>query len=799
MSKFTSRPRSYVGVQAPTPPNFLREKRDPTQRDNKNYNIGDIWLTNNERLFMLFDLNGGLANWVELYPAGASAASQFPADVGIAVAVNNSVNVYGGNNINTAGVGNDLTINLDDNVSLIGTLSIPILGEGIVTVDGAGLIGSSAGTDGQVIIGATGAAPDWGNITSSDGSVVVVEGPNSIDLRAVGGGGGGGISQFDADIGSALPAMGIINVYGGTNINTDAAVDTMYINLDDNVSLAGSLTISTFTDGVVVSDATGLLSYSAGTDGQVLIGSTAGVPAWNNVISSDGTITITDGANSIDLTVTGGAPVGTVTGISDDIGGVATPAAGIIQIAGGDNINTALSGMSVITVNLDESIYQPVTNAAGTQGLYALGGLDFMHAYGGDNTFLGIQAGNRTLTTADYNVGIGSSALSGLTTGEYNTAVGSNAGSSITDSDYNTAIGSAAFESATTSNDYNTAIGYEAMGGVINNNSSNVGIGYRALYANTANGIVYNTVVGSLAAETLVGGDGNVILGYNAANNLVGGDENIIIGYNSGSAYTGIESNNILIGSNLSGVLGDSDTIRIGVNGTHDRTYIAGVYDGTVTGSVPKLVGVDSTGKLGALSAGADGQVLIGSGTGAAAWANITSTGGTINITNGPGTINLEVSGAVDFTYSFLGLQAANVANVTGDNTTYFIGFSSALTEIFDTGNNYNPGGGGVPATFTAPIDGIYYLECSILVTSLAVTTTYTNQLEIITDNRTYSCYNTLLGSNATQSIVYSTMADMSAGHTATFRFRANVTGSGKTVGVGATDTFVCGHLIRGT
>jgi len=48
-------------------------------------------------------------------------------------------------------------------------------------------------------------------------------------------------------------------------------------------------------------------------------------------------------------------------------------------------------------------------------------------------------------------------------------------------------------------------------------------------------------------------------------------------------------------------------------------------------------------------------------------------------------------------------------ANVTGDGTVHYIGSVTATTEVFDQDGSFNPGNGaGTPATFTAPVNGIY-------------------------------------------------------------------------------------------
>jgi endosialidase-like protein len=60
--------------------------------------------------------------------------------------------------------------------------------------------------------------------------------------------------------------------------------------------------------------------------------------------------------------------------------------------------------------------------------------------------------------------------------------------------------------------------------------------------------------------------------------------------------YTSDESNNILIGANVFGVIGESNTIRIGTT-DQTATFIAGIFGKTSSGGTP--VYINSNGKLG--------------------------------------------------------------------------------------------------------------------------------------------------------------------------------------------------------
>ena len=93
----------------------------------------------------------------------------------------------------------------------------------------------------------------------------------------------------------------------------------------------------------------------------------------------------------------------------DGLIAIPDPANGYINIYGGEpyggnplyvNIYTDHYNPAdpyTLNVNLKRSINQPITNATASEGMYALGGHDFLHAYGTDTTMCGIDAGNRTL------------------------------------------------------------------------------------------------------------------------------------------------------------------------------------------------------------------------------------------------------------------------------------------------------------------------------------------------------------------------------------------------------------------
>ena len=238
-----------------------------------------------------------------------------------------------------------------------------------------------------------------------------------------------------------------------------------------------------------------------------------------------------------------------------------------------------------------------------------------------DNTAVGMGALNLNSETSE-NTAIGYQAL--YNGGNFCTAVGSEA-LMQNQGDRNTAIGYGAlmtsfgsentatgFQALTSGGNYNTAVGTRALQGNDNTGNDNSAFGRSALL-NNINGND-NTAVGlgslrsnthgnynvSLGAYSLYGnttGFGNVATGDSALQNVTSGKYNIAMGFDAGQNITA-GYNNIDIGS--SGTSGDeSNTIRLGKQGTQTQTYIAGIYGAPVSGVD---VVVASNGRLGVMT-----------------------------------------------------------------------------------------------------------------------------------------------------------------------------------------------------
>lgn len=233
--------------------------------------------------------------------SGGLDAQTFITDAGSATSVANTITIVGGAGLHTSGVGSTVTIGISfptipsvlqgdilfaSGVNTItrlaknttstrylvntGTDNNPEWGQvdlsngvtGVLPVANGGtgassltdhgvLIGSgtaavsvaAVGTDGQVLLGATGADPAFATLTSSGGTITFTPGANTLNLES----GSAVAVQFDGDSGSAVPSSGVLTVAGGTNITTSAATSIMTVNLDAAISLATSVTSPLYT------------------------------------------------------------------------------------------------------------------------------------------------------------------------------------------------------------------------------------------------------------------------------------------------------------------------------------------------------------------------------------------------------------------------------------------------------------------------------------------------------------------------------------------------------------------------
>ena len=212
-----------------------------------------------------------------------------------------------------------------------------------------------------------------------------------------------------------------------------------------------------------------------------------------------------------------------------------------------------------------------------TAGNVIKGTSRFIHDFGIANTFVGINAGNFSMTGA-LNSGFGNSALTAITTGNNNTAVGTNALAANTTGSNNTATGTGALAVNTTGTN-NTAVGTGAL--TANTiGQRNTAIGTNTLTSNTIG--LSNTAVGYDALFTNVQGQSNTAVGRNtlrlnvASSNTAVGD-NALATNTTGSRNTAVgvvalENNtigrfNTAVGDNaLNSLQDDDDNVAVGAS-----------------------------------------------------------------------------------------------------------------------------------------------------------------------------------------------------------------------------------------
>ena len=249
------------------------------------------------------------------------------------------------------------TINLD----LVQPVSVAYGGTGqtVLTVFGV-LIGegsnsvnvTAAGTNGQVLIASSTGDPQFANITSSGGTLTFTFGYNSLNIEvnapgftfhtpwtvSEGGTGQTVLTTYGVLIGEGSnnvnvtaagtngqvliasstgdPAFSAITSTGGTltftfgnnSLNVDLAIDGFTFLNPWPVQNGGTGRTILTTYGVLVGEGSNNVNVTAaGTNGQVLIASSTGDPAFSTITSTGGTLTFTFGNNSlnVDLAIDG--------------------------------------------------------------------------------------------------------------------------------------------------------------------------------------------------------------------------------------------------------------------------------------------------------------------------------------------------------------------------------------------------------------------------------------------------------------------------------------------------------------
>lgn len=297
--------------------------------------------------------------------------------------------------------------------------------------------------------------------------------------------------------------------------------------------------------------------------------------------------------------------------------GTVTPAAGSFTIAGGTNVTTSGSG-STVTINATgggtANFYNVPTTTALNVGTYQINSVQFVHAYGTNNSFFGSGAGNFTMTATE-NVAVGTNSMDAMNNGNSNVAVGYEALGASSGGIGNVAIGRDALTASTTGG-YNIAIGYKALD-ASTTLSSNIAIGKNALGATTSSGTGYNLVIGNDSGIAGANLDRNTVVGHNSLTRVVAGDDNVAVGSDTLRSNTD-SLGNVAIGSgamgnNTGGIANYNVSVGMqtlfAVDTGSDNTCI-GTFSGNdiTTGNDNTAIGKDS---LSVITTGSD-NIAVG-------------------------------------------------------------------------------------------------------------------------------------------------------------------------------------------
>jgi trimeric autotransporter adhesin len=194
-----------------------------------------------------------------------------------------------------------------------------------------------------------------------------------------------------------------------------------------------------------------------------------------------------------------------------------------------DTSNTFLTlNQSNGQVNILRSLRLENTTSS-TTGVIFKDALRFLHTYGIENTFLGINSGNFTMTGLGFNTAVGGYSLNMNTTGNQNSAFGNYSLFSNTAGSHNSAFGVQSLYSNSTANN-NSAFGYSTLQ-YNTAGESNSAFGNSSLYSNT-NG-TSNSAFGNFSLNSNTFGNSNSAFGCFALQFNTTGSNNTAIGYDA--------------------------------------------------------------------------------------------------------------------------------------------------------------------------------------------------------------------------------------------------------------------------
>ena len=423
------------------------------------------------------------------------------------------------------------------------------------------------------------------------------------------------ITQNTSDIAtnSGISAGNTANITTNTN---NITTNTTNIATNSGVGVQNATDITTNATNIATNSGVGVQNASDITDHLAVFATHSGADdahhakytdeeaqdAVGNIMSGEGTVTVTydDGGDTITISGAAGGGSGETNTMSN-LGageGVYYQKAGVDfemkSLIGGDNI-TLTSTTSGITISgggggaadhgdltglADDDHTQYILHTYGTGTNNIVGGANAGASMtnAGDTILLGKDAGE-SITDGQKNIFIGTDTGQAMTRGDLNVFIGYQTGANNT-GDWNVAVGAGA-HLGSGSADSNTLVGYQAgtsittgddnvflghsAGLMITGGGGNIGIGKQAGY----NGASYNVCVGNQAGYNFTSGaNSNTIIGAGAGLNINGGDYVVCLGRNAGP--TANQSQKLYIDIEASDtplIYGDFVTDEVRING----------------------------------------------------------------------------------------------------------------------------------------------------------------------------------------------------------------------------------------
>lgn len=696
-----------------------------------------------------------------------SSSFQIVANTGTAGAIGGLLNILSPSDESsfffTSATGNQITLQatvLDPSVGGLGSSSITI--NSLIYGQGTNPVGAlPPGTDGEALIAATGGLPFFNTFTSSDGSLTFTFGPNSLNMDVSGplvptlpldpsdgGTGQSVLTLYGVLIGegslpihtTAVGTNGQLLIASSTGDPVFATVTSIgktltfkrsYNSLNIEVNFLGNTflnpwpvdnggtgnTVFTAHSVLIGEGSLKIGTTNVGTDGQLLIASTTGNPAFARVTSSAHTLTFTVGQNSLNIDVD--LSVLTFNNLllvpSGGTGDTSLTARGVLIGEGSNNIfvtPAGTNGQVLIASSTGEPLFAALSSIGAT----------FTYRSGPNSLNMDVNFSNITTPTVlpvswggtgdtiftSYGVLIGEGSLP-----IHTTAPGINGQVLIASS-----IGDPAFAFiSSTGGSVTFKYGYNALNMDVNLAyfSQNPlppdqgGTGQTALTSHTVliaegNSPLHTTNIGTngqlliaatgmdpaFATLTSLGGSLSFSAGYNTLNIDVVGNASILnIQGNQGTATPNLNKLNIL---GMGGIVtsGSGATVIESINLSNTTFFnplplTNGGTGRTILTTYGVLIGEGSK-SVNVTAPGTNGQTLIASSSGDPKFANLSSSAGTLTFTKGVNSLN------IDIVWSSLSFLAPPVNGGTGRTVltahTVLIGEGSLPIHTTNIGTN---------------------------------------------------------------------------------------------------------------